>query len=109
MLRLKWFLLGMVSVCIAAALAGLITITQAHGFSAREQPTGIERWMARRARESALPKDARAKHNPVPNSDEVIADGRAHWADHCAACHANDGSGETGIGKSLYPPTPDMR
>jgi mono/diheme cytochrome c family protein len=32
-----------------------------------------------------------------------------HWADHCASCHANDGSGDTAIGKSLYPPAPDMR
>ena len=33
----------------------------------------------------------------------------AHWADHCATCHANDGSGKTSIGRSLYPPAPDMR
>jgi mono/diheme cytochrome c family protein len=32
-----------------------------------------------------------------------------HWADHCAACHADDGSGSTSVGKSLYPPAPDMR
>jgi mono/diheme cytochrome c family protein len=33
----------------------------------------------------------------------------AHYADHCAACHANDGSGETEIGRGLYPKAPDMR
>jgi hypothetical protein len=32
-----------------------------------------------------------------------------HWADHCASCHANDGSGETSMGQGLYPRVPDMR
>src|SRR5262249_52999969 len=32
-----------------------------------------------------------------------------HFADHCATCHANDGSGDTEIGRSLYPRAPDMR
>ena len=32
-----------------------------------------------------------------------------HWADHCASCHANDGSGATAMGHGLYPKPPDMR
>ena len=109
MLRLKWFVLGAVSLCVAGLIAGLVIISQAHGFSARAEPTGIERWMAQRARAAALPADAKTRPNPVANTAEVIADGRAHWADHCATCHANDGSGNTEIGKHLYPPVPDMR
>ncbi len=45
----------------------------------------------------------------MPNTPEVLAEARAHWADHCASCHANDGSGDTLMGKRLYPPAPDMR
>jgi mono/diheme cytochrome c family protein len=33
----------------------------------------------------------------------------AHYADHCAICHDNDGSGNTTIGKGLFPKPPDMR
>jgi mono/diheme cytochrome c family protein len=40
---------------------------------------------------------------------EMREQGRNHWADHCATCHANNGSGETEIGRSLYPKAPDMR
>ena len=40
---------------------------------------------------------------------EVLADARAHWADHCAVCHANNGSGDTMYGKTMYPRPPDMR
>jgi mono/diheme cytochrome c family protein len=45
----------------------------------------------------------------VPNTEEAIAEGRAHFADHCASCHANDGSGDTEMGRGLYPRAPDMR
>lgn len=47
--------------------------------------------------------------NPVPASPEALADGMAHYADHCASCHANDGSGETEMGQGLFPKAPDMR
>jgi mono/diheme cytochrome c family protein len=39
----------------------------------------------------------------------VLRDARAHFADHCASCHANDGSGATPMGQRLYPRAPDMR
>ncbi|MGH7859941.1 MAG: c-type cytochrome, partial [Candidatus Binatia bacterium] len=37
-----------------------------------------------------------------------LASGRAHFADHCATCHGNDGKGETDYGKRLSPRAPDM-
>ena len=107
--RLGWFLLGAFSFCaIAIALGGLLVLN-AHGFSASEQPSRVERWFARVARSAALPSDARARRNPVPNTSETIAQARSHWADHCAGCHGNDGAGETVMGKRTYPPAPDMR
>lgn len=61
------------------------------------------------ARRWATPPAIRQQANPVPETAETIRAGLEHWADHCATCHANDGSGETAIGRSLYPPAPDMR
>lgn len=106
---MRWFWLGVVSACLVALVAGLVLIRQARGFSAREQPTAVERWLAREVRAVALPAGAKSRTNPIPNSPEALADGRAHWADHCFSCHANDGSGDTALGKHLYPPAPDMR
>jgi mono/diheme cytochrome c family protein len=105
----RGFFLGILFVFVVAIVTGLALIRQSRGFSTREQATSMERWVARKAREIAMPADAKSRRNPVANSPEVIADGRAHWADHCASCHANDGSGETVVGKNLYPPAPDMR
>jgi mono/diheme cytochrome c family protein len=106
MIRLRWFLTGALTMCVAAAA---ILILGARGFSAREQPNRLESWLARRARSAAVPLEARALANPVPDTPDVQAAARAHWADHCAQCHANDGSGETAMGKRTYPPAPDMR
>ena len=109
MLRLRWLLVGLAAACGIAIVAGAVLIRGAQGFSAREQPTAAERWIALRARAAAFPADARTRMNPVPNTAEVMVEARAHWADHCAICHANDGSGDSLIGRRTYPPSPDMR
>jgi mono/diheme cytochrome c family protein len=80
-----------------------------HGFSARAEPWAVEAWAARHLRRLAIPRGAREASNPLPASPEALAEARAHFADHCASCHANDGSGETGLGRSFYPKAPDMR
>jgi mono/diheme cytochrome c family protein len=108
-MRLVGFvLLGFVLALTIVAAVGLIYI-KSTGLSARGEPGGLETSMARRARSLAVPSDARAKQNPIPPSAEAIADGMTHYADHCASCHANDGSGNTEMGQGLFPKAPDMR
>jgi mono/diheme cytochrome c family protein len=82
---------------------------RATGFSAREQPSAIEALIARTARRWAVPSAARDTVNPIAFSTDAWAEARAHFADHCASCHANDGSGQTEIGQNLYPKALDMR
>ena len=101
--------LGVLAVLAIQGLAVSVIVARAHGWSARAEPSRMEQWVARRARDAAMPAEARNQANPVPNTAEVLADARAHWADHCASCHANDGSGDSLMGKRLYPPAPDMR
>lgn len=79
-----------------------------HGFSAHDQPTRVEAFVARRLRHLAVPRDARQAQNPVARTPEGLARARAHFADHCASCHGNDGRGRTKLGQSLYPKAPDM-
>jgi mono/diheme cytochrome c family protein len=104
-----WLIAGAAALAIAAFVAAIIFLKTAHGFSAHAQPSGVEVWVARQARGMAVPSGAKQRKNPVPNSPEILAEARAHWADHCATCHANDGSGQTEIGGNMYPPAPDMR
>jgi mono/diheme cytochrome c family protein len=79
------------------------------GFSAKAEPHALEVFLARQVRYLAIPLEHRNKANPVTLTPEVLQEGLAHFADHCATCHANDGSGQTPIGKNVYPKAPDLR
>ena len=96
-------------VVIALAAVGLWGWSVlARGFSARDEPSSVEAFIAGRLRRMAIPRAARELKNPVAASPEVLSGAMEHFADHCAICHANDGSGKTLIGRGLYPKPPDM-
>jgi len=94
---------------LVVAGSGLWWLGSAQGFSARKEPTRIEAFFARNARLMAIPSAAKNLKNPVQLTPDVLIEGRRHFADHCAVCHANDGSGNTEVGRNLYPKAPDMR
>src|SRR5258708_3827891 len=100
------WLLAVASVILVVAGAAAAV---RRGFSARDQPSALETYVARNARSMAVPSKAKSEKNPFAASPELIAEGRAHFADHCAICHANNGNGNTEIGQNLYPKAPDMR
>jgi mono/diheme cytochrome c family protein len=91
-------------VVVAIALVVMLR----HGFSAHDEPTVVERVIARTMRHWSTPSDLRDRTNSIALTPAVLAAGRAHFADHCAGCHGNDGKGTSGIGKQMYPRTPDM-
>ena len=107
MTRLRTVAWTVGAILVTVAIGGWILLRA--GVSARDEPPGVERWMARAARHAAIPAAARALRNPVALDTRVLAEARAHFADHCASCHDNDGSGRTVLGQSLYPKGPDMR
>ena len=103
------FRIILIAVAALAALGGALLIrTLRCGFSALDEPTAIEAFAARSMRHWAVPSDLRNAKNPVPLTPEVLAEARAHFADHCATCHGNDGKGESALGSKMYPRTPDM-
>jgi mono/diheme cytochrome c family protein len=99
-----------VLLAIGALLAAVVAYTIARrGLSTQVEPTAVEEVVARSMRRLATPAAVRDAANPVEPTADVLEEALAHFADHCAICHANDGSGDTGIGRSLYPRAPDMR
>jgi mono/diheme cytochrome c family protein len=100
----------LVLVLIGAVLGGALFYSVARrGLSTRADPSRLEELLARTARRLATPGVMRSVPNPVEPTREVMDEALAHFADHCAGCHANDGSGDTSIGRSFYPKAPDMR
>jgi mono/diheme cytochrome c family protein len=95
---------------VAVALAIVAAASLLHnGLSSRATPTFLEAMLARNARHMAIPAGARKQQNPIPASPDNLRDARLHFADHCAICHGNEGTGDTTIGKGLYPKPPDLR
>ena len=106
----KLFTLAFLSLAAVCAAGGWLSYRLfTTGFSAKTEPHAIEVFMARQIRHLAIPIENRNARNPIPLSPDVMKESLAHFADHCATCHANDGSGETPIGKSVYPKAPDLR
>lgn len=91
------------------ATVGVYTLVNGFGFDARKEPGAIETAVALRVRRMAIPGEARDRGNPEPLTEENFRTGLAHFADHCATCHSNDGSGQNEIGRGMYPKPPDMR
>jgi len=95
---------------VAVALAIVAAASLLHnGLSSRATPTFLEAMLARNARHMAIPAGARKQQNPMPATPGNLRDARLHFADHCAICHGNEGTGDTPIGKGLYPKPPDLR
>jgi mono/diheme cytochrome c family protein len=69
----------------------------------------LEAYVAKEARNLSIPASERDAKNPFAPTPEVLSEARAHFADHCATCHGNDGNGKTEIGQNLYPKSPDLR
>jgi mono/diheme cytochrome c family protein len=108
MTRFVAVLLGVVlTLAVLAALALVYVGTS--GLTARGEPGPIEASLARAARSFAVPSDLRTMANPEPRTPEVLAEALGHYADHCAVCHGNDGSGRTPVGQGTWPKAPDMR
>lgn len=97
-----------VIVLVALVGAGLAAI-RGIGVSARPQPSAVEVQAARFLRSWMTPSTYKGLPNPVALTPDVLASAREHFADHCASCHANNGSGDTEMGRGLYPKSPDLR
>ena len=90
------------------AAIGLIYLMNT-GLSARDTPGTLETALALRARNLTIGWHAKNIKNPTQSTPEALSEGREHFADHCATCHANDGSGNTDFGRGMFPKPPDMR
>lgn len=102
-------LLTAILLCALGAAAFGFHVRRAGGFSARSEPTRLEAMLAQAMLKLATPEAIRDRRNPFPATPEAVQEGMNHFADHCAQCHANNGSGQTMLGAGMYPKPPDMR
>lgn len=98
------------AIVIAIALIAVAAAFLMHdGLSSHANPNAMETMLAREVRHMAIPARASKLQNAAADTSENLHDARLHFADHCTICHSNDGSGDTMIGRNLYPKPPDLR
>lgn len=107
MKRGKILLLGCLALVVLGAIYGARLVHR--GLSTTEEPSGIEKLMARTVRNLSIPSRARKETNPWKATPENLEEAREHFLARCAVCHGNDGSGVTQVGRNLYPKPPDLR
>ena len=96
--------------CGLAGLGGIVGLLLIRrGFSARDEPTSLERVVARGMRNLAIPRHAAEEPSPWKASADTLREARETFLARCAICHGPDGSGQTTVGRNLYPKPPDLR
>jgi len=107
MTRGKSLALAFCGVVIAGGVYGVWLIRR--GFSARDEPSSLERGVARIVRNLSIPRQAARETNPWKADPDILKDAREIFTARCATCHGIDGKGQTTVGKNLYPKPPDLR
>ena len=105
---MKAKILIVVFLLFVAGAVALFWWIRSHGFSARAEPSWIEKKLAQHARRMATPADAKEMKNPFPETEASLTEAREHFVEHCSMCHGIDGRGQTAIGRNLYPKVPLM-
>jgi predicted CXXCH cytochrome family protein len=102
----RWIVAVLLFVAVIAVVYGVAVIR--HGFSAADQPSALERGMARAVRNIGVPSLAKNEKNPLAATADLLAEARENFANHCANCHGNKGTLSSNIGQNLYPKAPDL-
>jgi mono/diheme cytochrome c family protein len=90
-------------VAVSAMLGALL-----QGCSAGKQPSQGETSLADAAKDVAIPLEAGKMNNPLPESSEVVSQGREVFLGSCAQCHGADARGDSDLGRNMTPPAMDL-
>jgi predicted CXXCH cytochrome family protein len=102
----KRILLVVLVAVIAVTVYGVIVIRR--GFSAVDEPSYLEKIVARSVRILSIPAHAREEKNPWSSTPELLKSGREIFVARCAICHGVNGSDDSRVGRNLYPKAPDL-
>ena len=93
-------------VVLVLTLGLLYRYVLAGGMSARQKPSTVETFLAQALVQLSLPREAKARTNPLGASNEGrdVSAGRDSYQRNCQVCHGYDGNGKTEAAGGLYPP-----
>ena len=90
-------------------LVGAYGFLASQGLSARKKPSNFEYSVANRALAVSIPSDVKKQKNPLNVTQDDLVEAKKHYQEHCAVCHAENGSGQTETSAGMSPEVPDLR
>jgi mono/diheme cytochrome c family protein len=103
------FILGVVITLLVLAVGGLgFALLGLMPTNADATPPGIETKLASSALDASMDRHAPRLSNPVLPTDDSIVDGIKLYTMNCALCHGGLDKKESTLGKSFYPPAPQL-
>ena len=103
------FILGAVVTILILVLGGLgFAMLGLLPTNANVAPPQLERRIAMSAVDASMERHAPHVTNPVPPSDQSFEDGMKLYTMNCALCHGGLDRKPSSLGKSFYPPAPDL-
>jgi len=95
-------------VVILFAAGGFAVWTVHRGFRATDEPSRLEKFLARGVRNFSIPSSEKAQTNPLEKTSANLEEGREDFRARCSGCHGFDGKGKTSEARGLYPKPPDL-
>lgn len=104
---MRGFLIGVIFTALVL-VAGLLWYTRTGrvDFSADQQPSAFERWLAGGVSDASVERRAPNVKNPVATTAENIVAGAQLYLNHCAGCHGTPANPDSQFARSFNPPVP---
>ena len=105
----------LINLWAAIALLGVIAVMTtglvlwSHGFDSRSEPSDMESNVAMKIHDSSIPDRYKKMTSPLSSQNVNLIEAGGHYQEHCAACHADNGSGQTKFHGIMYPRPADLR
>ncbi len=99
----KWLLIRVAAAVILGALV-LAVVLPRLDWSATARPSAAEARLVGLMLKRWIRRSAPEKNNPVTATAENLKIGQQEFGEHCAVCHAADGSAHNLLGADFYPP-----
>ena len=103
------FILGIIVTLVVLVLGGLAFLS--FGLmptNADVPPASMERKIAMSAVDASMDRHAPKISNPVPPTDDNLIQGMKIYTINCALCHGTLDQKPSPLGKSFYPPVPQL-
>jgi mono/diheme cytochrome c family protein len=103
------FILGISFVIVVIVVGGLIYSRLGYmSFVADQSPGPVEHWVASSALDASMDRQAPHVQSPYPATDANLIDGMKFYTMNCALCHGTVTKQPSELGRSFYPPAPQL-